>query len=161
MVATNDEQPNFPDMEIESLGSLADLSNSVCRGIFSYWHDLKIAGAFDTFDLISVPQAIPHLVMLDLVGAEPTFKFRMTGQSIVEVSGQDLTGEIMSKTGTEAPLTHKFCAAVLQGGRAVVSHDAFTVKRANRLIHIEESIGLPLFNAQDAVDRIIVVHGPK
>ena len=161
MVATNNEHPNFSDMKLNVLDVLKDLNNPLCCELFSYWSGLKSVGALENFDLIDIPKVIPFMVILERVEGETSFRFKMTGQSIVEASSLDLTGKTLSIDDERAPLTARICQMVLEKQSAVYSGDSFVVEATGQTLHFEETIGLPLFNATGNLAQIILLHGPR
>lgn len=161
MVATNNETPSFSEMELNVLGSLEDLSNPLCRELYSYWSGLKSADSLQNFDLIDIPKVIPFMVVLEHLDDEQLFRFKMSGQSIVEASRHDLTGDVLSIDDERAPLTAKICQMVLERQLPVYSSDSFAVEISVRTLHFDETIGLPLFSATGSLAQIILVHGPR
>jgi hypothetical protein len=97
--------------------------------------------------------------MLEASKSGSNLLFRMNGQLIVEASGHDHTGRRLSDDGREAPLTRKFCTAVLDSGTSVMSSDGFSATLANQPIYFEESIGLPILHSDGTLECIVLVHG--
>lgn len=161
MVATNNEYPNFSDMKLATLGSLEDLSNPLCRELYSYWSGLKSAGTLQNFDLIEIPSVIPFMVLLERADDSQSFRFKIAGQSIVEASMNDLTGKTLGPGGVEAPLTTMICQVVLEQQLPVFTSDSFEVETVGRTLHFEETVGLPIFNTAGDLTQIVLVHGPK
>lgn len=147
-------------MNLKPVKSLEDLTGAVCREVYVYWEKLGSSGKFDAFDLIEVPEVIPYLVILDLVDDAPTFRFRMAGQAIVTASS-DLTGQLLDKTGKEAPLTLKFCEAVAETMAPVFSKDRFAVEFTGLTRRFSESIALPLLDSNGKLSRVLLVHCPE
>lgn len=160
MVATNRSYPQIPELNVVPLVSRADLQTVVCCELFDYWEGLRSTGRLDVFDLIEIPAVIPFVVVLDRSDAGSTFRFKLNGQNIVEASGHDLTGEILSTGGEEAPLTLKFCKAILEHQAPVVSSAEFQVEIAGRTMRFNETIALPLMDVEERLESIVLVHGP-
>lgn len=160
MVAKNSGHIDVSGIKPKPLESIDDLQNEVCRDLFRYWDGKKASGGFDTPDLINIPEVVPYLVILDLVDDAPTFRFRMSGQAIVEASGQDLTGKLLDVTGQEAPLTLKFCEAVVMANGPVFSDDAFTITFVGETLRFNETVALPVLNGDNTLSQILLAHGP-
>ena len=66
------------------------------RELYEYW--LRIHPAPGTlparanFDPMRVPHLLPHVMMLDVVGRPPRFRYRLVGTRMVDSLGSDLTG---------------------------------------------------------------------
>lgn len=152
-------EPDFSDVAIEPFRALSDLSNPICREAFTYWDELRTDGRLDDFDLIAIPGAIPYVVVLEVLNNGTTMLVRMNGQLIVEASGHDHTGENLIEGDNEAPLTRKFCHAVLDHGTSVMSSDGFSATLVKKPVYFDETIGLPLYSNGGTLDRIVLVHG--
>ena len=161
MNATNSGPLDISEISVVPVRSIADLRCETCRAIYGYWEALMAAGGAMSFDPINVPEAIPYLVILDLENDVSGFRFRMSGQAIVAASGLDLTGQLLDKTGRDAPLTLKFCDAVVEAKAPVFSNDSFSVEFPGRTRRFKESLALPLFGEGGELSRVLLVHGPE
>lgn len=160
MVVTSNAYPGFSDVKIVVLGSSRDLNNAICREMFEYWDRLRVDGNLGNFDLIEIPGVIPFLVLLVRAPDSQSFRIKITGQTIVEATGNDLTGQTLSAGGQEAPLTAKICQAVLEQKGPVYSRDTYSIETPGRTLDFEETLGLPLFDAEGNISQILLVHGP-
>lgn len=161
MVAKNSGHIDAASIHIKPLKSIKDLRNEVCRALYIYWENKSGSGTFDTLDLINAPEVIPYVVVLDLVDAAPTFRFRMCGQAIVEGFGQDLTGQLLDKTGQVAPLTLKLCGSVAKSNAPVYSDDSYAIVLDGKTVRFDECVALPLFDGENKLLHILLLHGPE
>lgn len=160
MNTTNSGPLDISSIAVGPVNSVQDLECDICRELYGYWGKLESAGRFDTFDLIEIPEVIPYLVILDVEDDTPTFRFRMSGQVIVEASALDLTGELVDMTGQVAPLTLKFCEAIAAAMAPVFLKDGFVAEFPGRKIRFGESLALPIFDGDGRLTRVLLVHGP-
>ncbi len=66
------------------------------RELYEYWASLgpgggKLPGRRD-FDPLAVPHLLPNVMLLDVVGQPPRFRYRLVGTRMVDALGSDLTG---------------------------------------------------------------------
>lgn len=161
MAATNFGPLDVSRINVGPVKSVEDLGCASCRELYSYWETLRLAGKFDAFDLIEVPDVIPYLVIFDLDNEGPTFRFRMSGQAIVAASMLDLTGQLLDKTGQQAPLSLKLCEAVAETSAPVFSDDGFSVEFPGRTVSFTGSLALPLLDSDGKLSRVLLLHCPE
>jgi hypothetical protein len=74
--------------------------------LVAYW-DAKRAGRVapprSAIDPIEITRHLPHLFMLDVIGAGSDFRFRLIGTEIVQGLGRDSTGRRFSELFEEQP----------------------------------------------------------
>mgnify|MGYP006959934306 CR=1 FL=1 len=160
MVTANSGPLDVSGISLKPVKSVEDLTGAVCREVYGYWERLRSSGKFAAFDLIAVPDVIPYLVFLDLEDDAPTFRFRMSGQAIV-VASSDLTGQLLDKTGTVAPLTLQFCEAVAETMAPVFSKDKFAIEFTGLTRRFSESVAVPLLDGNVKLSCILLVHCPE
>lgn len=149
------------EIGIEPLSFIHELSNATCRALYSYWGSLLNGVESEISDLVELPHVLPWLVVIDVEGDGETFRFRLVGSEVVSLTGHDLTGEIVDRSGQEAPLSLRFCEAIANAKAAVHTSDSFEGEYKGVTHRLEETVALPLFNGQGALDRILLLHGPR
>lgn len=161
-MSTKDTEPlDVSRIHVGPVESIEDLGCGICRDLYALWDQMNGAHSFETFDLIEVPEAVPYLVVLDLEDDQTAFRFRMSGQEIVAASGVDLTGELLDETGQKAPLTLKFCKAVVEANSPVFSGDDFTLEFPGRTIRFGGGLALPLLDDGGRINCVLLVHCPE
>lgn len=161
MVAKNSDHIDAAGVHLKPLKSIEDLRNEVCRALYVHWKNERGSGRFDTLTLVNSPEVIPYVVILDIVDAAPTFRFRMCGQAIVEAFGQDLTGKLLDKTGQVAPLTLKLCGSVAETNTPFYSDDSYATVLDGKTMRFNECVALPLLDSEDKLAEILLLHGPE
>jgi hypothetical protein len=64
--------------------------------LYQHWHTLRGERPLPSpvgFDILTVPQLMGHLHVLEVHGDPPRFRFRLFGTRIAEIGGRDLTGK--------------------------------------------------------------------
>ena len=71
------------------------------REFHQYWLLITPSGkklpARADFDPMALPHLLPNLILLDVVGRPPRFRYRVVGTRMVESLGADLTGRWMDE----------------------------------------------------------------
>lgn len=160
MVAKNSSPVDVNNIHLEPLESLEDLQNDVCRALYSFWKDIKEPQAFQSTDLVKVPEAVPYLMFIEVEEATETFKVRMEGAQLASVSRRDFTGKTLEVMSRETPLTYKFCKAILDHKAPVYTRDSFQDEHGGMVYLFEETMAVPILNAAGKLIRLLLVHGP-
>lgn len=161
MDANNSSPVDVSNIHLEPLNSLEDLQNSVCRALYSFWKTIEEPEAFQSTDLINVPEALPYLVLIEVEEATETFKVRMEGAQLASVSKRDYTGKTLEMMSRETPLTYKFCKAIMDQKIPVYTRDSFQDEHGGMIYLFEETIAAPVLNAAGVLIRVLLVHGPR
>lgn len=149
------------NIHLEPLNSIEDLHNTVCRSLYRYWQGLSGSESFQSDDLVEVPDAVPYLLLIDVDETDATFRVRMEGAQLASVSSRDFTGKTLETLGQETPLTFKFCQAILANKAPVFTRDSFEDEHKGMIYFFEETVALPVLNAEGALMHILLVHGPR
>lgn len=89
------------------------------------------------------------------------FRFRMVGTSIVVATGKDLTGNTLETSDLKAPLTNKICRTVASEKKPIFTRDSLQCEHLGATYLFDETVAFPLFDANAALDSILLVHGPR
>jgi hypothetical protein len=88
--------------------TLANLSswNPKVRALYEHWLSIhpgggKLPGRRD-FDPMAVPQLLPHIMLLEVEGRPPRFRYRVIGTRMVDALGKDLTGQWLDEAHSQA-----------------------------------------------------------
>lgn len=49
-------------------------------------------------DPLDIPALLPHLVMVDVIGAPPVFRYRLIGTGVTEMANRDATGRYLDES---------------------------------------------------------------
>ncbi len=104
----NDEKGNFPVFE-EARAELTsfsagDFKDERTRTVWEYWLRLKAGRNFpgrSQFDPIDVRHALGNIVLVDVQGEPPRFRFRLIGSKITRRDGVDMTGRWVDEVRAE------------------------------------------------------------
>jgi hypothetical protein len=128
------------------------------RNLAEYWTSQSAGGGLPGHAAID-PQAmrawLGHLLLVDVVGAEPKFVYRVYGSGVADTFGKDMTG----RTPREFPAHH---VDIIEGPyREVVRSRAprFTVHILSireRKFAAWERVILPIGNFRGEVDQLLV-----
>lgn len=75
------------------------LLSPVNRGLRDHW--LRLQGgsrglpSWSDFDPAAVPRLLPHLVVVEVTGDPPVFRYRLIGTFITNLAGRDATGRYL------------------------------------------------------------------
>lgn len=148
-------------IHIVPLTSIDELNNEICRALYSFWCSLSAGHKGGFLDLVKVPEAVPWLMIIEPEEDGHGLKFRLVGSDVALLTDHDLTGQTLDTSGPGAPLSSKFANAVLEARGPVYSNDSFEAKYKGATFWLEETVALPLFDEQDALDGILLLHGPR
>lgn len=97
------------------------LPNSKLRRLYDYWRSRCGAGAYPSrrdIDPIDIPDLLPNIFLLDVVGDAQDFVFRLAGTLVEDAFSMPLRGksiaEIQKAAGTPIPVAHH--VEVARGG---------------------------------------------
>jgi len=135
------------------------------RGLFEYWRSIHPdSGALPgraAFDPLAVPSLLPHLILIDVVGRPPRFRYRLIGTRMVDALQGDHTGrwldEAHDRPGTGVPVFPSYEQVVREARpdwRRGAPHFAGYVDRCTEL----ERIFLPLAADGRHVDMILAIY---
>jgi hypothetical protein len=147
-----------PSAAPRSLAELAAVTdNSLLLRFFEQWLALAGDGAFppgDAFEPEGPAFARGHVVMVDLVGTPPRFRFRHVGDKLVPFAGIDMTGKWVDELPNPE---HR--RSTLEGYRWVAENArpayASSARERNRKPYFYEAIRLPLSQDGHTVDRLV------
>jgi len=80
--------------------------NSKVRALYEHWLTIhpgggKLPGRRD-FDPMAVPYLLPHIMLLEVQGRPPRFRYRVIGTRMVDALGKDLTGQWLDEAHSQA-----------------------------------------------------------
>lgn len=132
------------------------------RAVHDYWRSIHPADgrlpARAAFDPLAVVSILPHVMLIDVEGRPPRFRYRLIGTRMVDALGSDFTGqwldEVHRKPGGGTPQFPSYTAVALSGEpewRRGPPHFASYIDRCKEL----ERIFLPLAADGRTVDMIL------
>ncbi len=150
-----DYQPTAAPRSLAELAAVTD--NPLLLRFFEQWLMLTGDGAFppaDAFEPEGPDFARGQVVIVDLVGAPPRFRFRHVGEKLIPFAGLDMTGKWVDELPN---LEHR--RATLEGYRWVAEHArpayASSKRERNRKPYFYEALRLPLSRDGRTVDRLV------
>jgi len=132
------------------------------RAVHDYWLSIRpVDGGLPgraAFDPLRIVPILPHVMLLDVEGRPPRFRYRLIGTRMVDALGSDLTGKWLhqahAKPEAPAPQFPSYTAVAVNGGpewRRGAPHFASYIDRCKEL----ERIFLPLAADGGTVDMIL------
>jgi hypothetical protein len=98
----------------------SELSDPILRGFFAYWDRIRRGRGWpqrhDVDPLDIAPTILPHIVLIDSVPDLSNFRYRLVGTGIVERTGSELRGLLVTESAAEA-------AEALRGAMTRVAGD--------------------------------------
>ena len=135
------------------------LRSPILNQLHAYWQrkrGARPAPSWKEIDPAEIVPLLPHLFLIEAVGAPPRFRYRLIGTGVVALTGRDLTGHFVDENLEPA----KF-AALVEPYETVI-RQARPVAKKGRTIWIEkrerlevEVLLLPVANAQDEIALIL------
>jgi hypothetical protein len=135
------------------------LRSPILNQLHAYWQrkrGARPAPSWKEIDPAEIVPLLPHLFLIEAVGAPPRFRYRLIGTGVVALTGRDLTGHFVDENLEPA----KF-AALVEPYAAVIAL-ARPVAKKGPTIWIEkretlevEVLLLPIANAQDEIALIL------
>jgi PAS domain len=138
--------------------------NPKTRAAYEHWAALRPAAdrlpGRRHFDPMAVPQLLPNIVLLDVEGRPPRFRYRVVGTRMVDALGTDLTGrwldEAHARDGEPPPQFPSYDRVVATGApewRRGKPHFTSYIDRCTEI----ERVFLPLAGNGRDVDMILAV----
>jgi hypothetical protein len=135
------------------------LHSPILKQLHTFWECKRGARPAPTrpeIEPAEIVQLLPHVFLIEAVGAPPRFRYRLIGTAVVALTGRDLTGHFVDENLEPA----KFAALVEP--YAAVIRQAQPVAKKGPTIWIEkretlevEVLLLPIANAQDEIALIL------
>jgi len=133
------------------------------RHVLAHWSGLAAGARLPRHRQISpldLRPALGYVLLLDVVANGQDFRYRLFGSTLVNVSGFDMTGKLLSENPV-SPYVTEFSLAV---GRAAVRRrePVYTLRRPVGAKETSqwERLVLPLADEDDNVTRLLVVSTP-
>ncbi|MEQ8228715.1 MAG: hypothetical protein RIA64_11580 [Rhodospirillales bacterium] len=133
-----------------------------CRRLLSYWRDKaggRVRAAWRDINLIDLYDIAPFITVRDVVDGGREFRCRYCGTGLVEVTGFELTGGLLSENyapaGAEIMLK-RYRATIDAGGPLRIVGFLRTVEK--NLPTGFESVTLPLDGDSGTIAHILSVH---
>lgn len=135
------------------------VQSSRIHRLYTYWRQ-KAAGAAmparSDFDPVDVRELLPNLMMLDVVGDPPRFRYRLVGTRVVQYTGFDFTGRCLDEMVFQGRDFMEGCyRRVWAERRPIFGHYAWLV-RSRHFGRCEFAL-LPLSDDGTRVDRCISI----
>jgi hypothetical protein len=84
----------------------SELSHPILQAFFAYWDRLRRGRAWpqrhDVDPLDIEPVILPHIVLIDSVPELGDFRYRLVGTGVVERTGSELRGMLVTESAAEA-----------------------------------------------------------
>jgi hypothetical protein len=132
------------------------------RAVHEYWHSIhpgdgRLPGRA-ALDPLAIAPILPHVMLIDVDGRPPRFRYRLIGTRMVDALGGDFTGQWLDeahlKPGSPAPQFPSYIAVAVTGQpewRRGPPHFASYIDRCKEL----ERLFLPLAADGRTVDMIL------
>lgn len=135
------------------------------RALYEYWRSIhpgpgRLPGRA-AVDPMAIPQLLPYIMLLDVVGQPPRFRYRLIGTRMVDALGTDFTGRWLDEAHVRPdgslPVFPSYVRVATQGlhdWRRGAPHFAGYLDRCTEL----ERIFLPLATDGKTVDMILAIN---
>jgi hypothetical protein len=126
--------------------------------LYAYWRDKAGAGmpARSGFDPVDVRELLPNLMMVDVLGTPPRFRYRLVGTRVVQYTGFDFTGRYLDEMVFQGRDFIEDCyLRVLNERRPIFGHYAWLV-RSRHFGRCEFGL-FPLSDDGKRVDRCVSI----
>lgn len=126
--------------------------------LYAYWREKAGAGmpARAEFDPVDVRDLLPNLMMVDVVGQPPRFRYRLVGTRVAQYTGFDFTGRYLDEMVFQGRDFFDECyARLLSECRPLFGHYAWLV-RSRHFGRCEFGL-FPLSDDGKKVDRCISI----
>ena len=124
----------------------------------AYWREKAGAGmpARSEFDPVDVRELLPNLMMVDVLGQPPRFRYRLVGTRVVQYTGFDFTGRYLDEMVFQGRDFMEQCyGRVLKERRPLFGHYAWLV-RSRHFGRCEFGL-FPLSDDGQRVDRCVAI----
>ena len=77
------------------------VTSPILRAFRDHWLALKGERAMPSradIDPVHIPALSPHLILVDVVGAPPRFRYRLIGTAITKIANRDATGRVLDES---------------------------------------------------------------
>lgn len=77
------------------------MTSPILRALRDHWLALKGKRAMPSradIEPTDIPALLPHIVLVDVFGAPPAFRYRLIGTAVTKIAGRDATGRILDET---------------------------------------------------------------
>lgn len=81
--------------------ALPSMTSPVLRKLRDYWLGLRGERAMPAradIDPLHIPALLPQVVLVDVIGAPPVFRYRLIGTDVVEMANRDATGRALDES---------------------------------------------------------------
>ncbi len=143
--------------------SLEQLKSDPPRHVLAHWSSLAAGSRLPghrQVNPLDLRPALGYVLLLEVVAGGQDFRYRLFGSTIVNVSGFDMTGKLLSEHPASAYVA-EFSLAV---GRAAVhrGEPIYTIRHpvGAKDTSLWERLVLPLADEDDSVARLMVVSTP-
>jgi hypothetical protein len=126
--------------------------------LYAYWRDKAGAGmpARAEFDPVDVRELLPNLMMVDVLGQPPRFRYRLVGTRVAQYTGFDFTGRYLDEMVFQGRDFMDECyGRLLSERRPIFGHYAWLVR--SRHFGRCEFAHFPLSDDGEQVDRCISI----
>ncbi len=135
------------------------------RALYEYWRSIhpgpgRLPGRA-AVDPMAIPRLLPYIMLLDVVGQPPRFRYRLIGTRMVDALGTDFTGRWLDEAHVRPdgslPVFPSYVRVATQGlhdWRRGAPHFAGYLDRCTEL----ERIFLPLATDGKTVDMILAIN---
>jgi len=139
--------------------AVVDIASPRLCELWTYWRSLHRAemppGRAD-IDPLAIPQLLPFVMLVDVQGDPPDFRYRLVGTHITQIHRADNTGRRVADAfaGREGDAVLRFYRRVV-AERATIAHRGRPVRRDGRVLDYE-IIHMPLVDGRGSVNMILV-----
>jgi hypothetical protein len=137
------------------------------RELYEYWTKVHPPGrdlpARTDFDPMRVAHLLPHVMLLDVEGRPPRFRYRLIGTRMVDSLGGDLTGQwldeahargaVVGSTGPQFPSYDRVAVEAVPEWRRGKPHFSSYIDKCTEM----ERVFLPLATNGKDVDMILTI----
>ena len=77
------------------------VTSPILRAFRDHWLALKGERAMPSradIDPVHIPALLPHIILVDVIGAPPVFRYRLIGTAITKIANRDATGRILDES---------------------------------------------------------------
>jgi len=81
--------------------NLSAMTSPVLLQLRDYWLALRGTRAMPArpdIDPVHIPALLPHVILVDVIGAPPVFRYRLIGTGVTEMANRDATGRVLDES---------------------------------------------------------------
>ena len=133
-------------------------TNKILLDVYAYWQSLRSGDSIPyrrDFRPAAIRRLLPYIILVDVLNDPRDFQFRLVGTAFITVTGQELTGRLISEV-----FPPQFRMEVFEGWNAIVENGGPNWACGNVWIENKDfiswqGVALPLRAETGSVDQLV------